>query len=147
MPTVFSDVFSLDYEATANLLAGRWLSNVPDHALHPPQQELLNAAVQHNCCRFWLLDMRMQDQFSLALLDWLKELLAEQVVMVLGSPVFLACVANESHRAEIESIGTETLLRQQAQHEFYPYFFNSEEAAREWLANSQDHEHRPPRRA
>ncbi len=102
MPTVFSDVFSLDYEATANLLAGRWLSNVSDHTLHPPQQELLNAAVQHNRCRFWLLDMRMQDQFSLALLDWLKELLAEQVVMVLGSPVFLACVANESHRAEIE---------------------------------------------
>ncbi|GAC1379083.1 MAG: hypothetical protein NVSMB30_27080 [Hymenobacter sp.] len=146
MPTVFSDVFSLMYEAAPNLLVGRWLSNVPDRTLHPPQQELLNAAVQYNRCRFWLLDMRAQDQYSPALLDWLKGLLAEQVVTVLGSPVFLACVASESHRAEIESVGTEILLRQQAQHEFYPYFFNNEEAAREWLADSQDHAHRPPRR-
>lgn len=146
MPTVFSDVFSLDYEAAPNLLVGRWLSNVPNHTLHPPQQELLQAAVKHNRCRFWLLDMRSQDEFSSALLDWIKELLAEQVVMVLGSPVFLACVANESHRAEIDSMGTETLLRQQAKHEFYPYFFNNEEAAREWLADSQSHEYRPPQR-
>ncbi|WP_426061350.1 hypothetical protein [Hymenobacter sp. B1770] len=146
MPTVFSEVFSLDYEAAPNLLVGRWLTNVPDHTLHPPQQELLSAALQNSRCRFWLLDMRTQNEFSLALLDWLKELLAEQVVMVLGSPVFLACVASESHRDEIDSIGTETLLRQQAQHEFYPYFFNNEEAAREWLAESQSHEHSPPRR-
>jgi hypothetical protein len=147
MPTVFSDVFSLDYEPATNLLVGRWLSNVPDHTLHPPQQELLNAALQYNRCRFWLLDMRRQEEYSPALLDWLRELVAEQVVMVLGSPVFLACVASESHRAEIEGVGTETLMRQQAQHEFYPYFFSNEEAAREWLVDSQDHAHRPPRRA
>ncbi len=146
MPTVFSDVFSLNYEPAANLLVGRWLRNVADHGLHPPQQELLNSALHHNRCRFWLLDMRVQDDYSPTLLDWLKELVAEQVVLVLGSPVFLACVANESHRAEIEGIGTETLMRQQAQHEFYPYFFSSEEAAREWLADGQSHEYRPPRR-
>ena len=69
------------------------------------------------------------------------------MVSVLGSPVFVACVADECHRAEIDSIGTETLLRQQAQHEFYPYFFTNETVAREWLADSQDHEHRPPGRA
>ena len=125
---------------------GRWLRNVPDHTLHPPQQELLSAALQHNRCRVCLPDMRRQDGYSPALPDGLRELLAEQVVMVLGSPVFLACIASESHREEIESIGTETLLRQQAQHEFYPYFFNNEEAAREWLADSQTHEHRPPQR-
>ncbi|ALW85079.1 hypothetical protein AUC43_08245 [Hymenobacter sedentarius] len=146
MPTSFSDVFALNYESQPNLLVGRWLSNVPDHTLHPPQQELLSAAIKHNRCRFWLLDMRSQDQYSPALLDWLKELLAEQVVMVLGSPVFLACVASESHREEIGSIATETLLRQQAQHEFYPYFFNDEAAAREWLADSQVYSHRQPQR-
>ena len=146
MPTNLSDVFALNYETAPNLLVGRWLSNVPDHSLHPPQQELLDAALQHNRCRFWLLDMRAQNTYSPALLDWLKELMAEQVVTVLGSPVFLACVASEEHRDEIESIGTEAMLRQQAQHEFYPYFFNDEQAAREWLADSQSHEHRPPRR-
>lgn len=146
MPTVLSDAFSLDYEPLTNLLVGRWRRDVPDHKLHPPQQELLSAALHHNSCRFWLLDMRAQDEYSPALLDWLKELLAEQVVMVLGSPVFLACVASESHREEIESIGTEAILRQQARHEFYPYFFNDEAAARDWLADSQTYEHYPPRR-
>ena len=90
--------------------------------------------------------MRTQQAFSPLLLEWLGKLLAQQVVSVLGSPVFMACVADESHRAEIESISTEALLRQQAEHEFYPYFFHDEAAARLWLADSQDHEHRPPRR-
>ena len=146
MNDVFSDVFALSYEPDPNLLVGRWLRDVADRSLLPPQEELLSAALQHNNCRFWLLDMRTQDTFSPVLLDWLSQLLAQQVVSVLGSPVFMACVADESHRAEIEGIGTETLLRQQAEHEFYPYFFHDEAAAREWLADVQDHTHRPPRR-
>ena len=146
MNNVFSDVFALSYEPAPNLLVGRWLRNVADRSLLPPQQELLHAALQHNNCRFWLLDMRGQNAFSPLLLEWLGKLLAQQVVAVLGSPVFMACVADESHRAEIESISTDTLLRQQAEHEFYPYFFHNEAAARVWLAESQDHAHRPPSR-
>lgn len=146
MNNVLSDVFALSYEPEPNLLLGRWLHDVADRSLFPPQEELLTTARHHNSCRFWLLDMRRQTTFSTLLLDWLGALLAQQVVSVLGSPVFIACVADESHRAEIESLSTETLLRQQAEHEFYPYFFHDEAAAREWLADSQDHEHRPPRR-
>ena len=144
MNDVFSDVFALTYEPAPNLLVGRWLRDVADRSLYPPQEELLNAALRHNHCRFWLLDLRTQREFSPLLLEWLQSLLAQQVVSVLGSPVFVACVADERHRADIESLGTETLLRQQAQHEFYPYFFNDELAARAWLADSQDHAHRPP---
>ena len=146
MNNIFSDVFALSYEPAPNLLLGRWLHDVADRSLLPPQEELLNAALQHNRCRFWLLDMCRQQEYSPLLLEWLGNLLAQQVVSVLGSPVFVACLADESHRAEIESIGTETLLRQQAEHEFYPYFFHDEGAARQWLAESQDHAHRPPRR-
>ena len=146
MNNIFSDIFALTYESAPNLLMGRWLRDITDRSLLPPQEELLTSAQQHNRCRFWLLDLRAQRDYSPLLLDWFGSLLAQQVVSVLGSPVFIACIANESHRAEIESLGTETLLRQQAQHEFYPYFFNNEAAAREWLADSQDHEHRPPRR-
>ena len=142
-----SDVFALHYEATPNILIGRWLRNIADRSLLPPQEQLLSAALQNNRCRFWLLDMSSQHDFSTALLDWLGLLLTQQVVTILGSPVFVACVAAERHRAEIESMGTETLLRQQAKHEFYPYFFHDEAAARQWLTDSQDHEHRPPRRA
>ena len=145
MNDVFSDVFALSYEAAPNLLVGRWLHDVADRSLLPPQEELLGAALQHDRCRFWLLDLRNQHEFSPMLLGWLQSMLAQQVVTVLGSPVFVACVADERHRPEIDSISTETLLRQQAAHEFYPYFFNDEPAARQWLAESQDHEHRPPR--
>lgn len=146
MNNVFSDVFALSYEAAPNLLVGRWLRDVADRSLLLPQEELLSAALHHNRCRFWLLDMCTQATFSPLLLEWLGALLAQQVVSVLGSPVFMACVAHESHRAEIESLSTETLLRQQAEHEFYPYFFHNEAAARSWLADSQDHAHRPPQR-
>jgi hypothetical protein len=146
MNDAFSDVFALQYEPDPNLLVGRWLRDVADRSLLPPQAELLSAALQHNNCRFWLLDMRSQEAFSPLLLEWLGQLLAQQVVSVLGSPVFMACVSNERHRTEIESISTEALLRQQAEHEFYPYFFNDEAAAREWLADTQDYQHRPPRR-
>ena len=146
MNNVFSDVFALNYEPTPNLLVGRWLRDVADRSLLPPQEELLTAALQHNHCRFWLLDMRSQEAFSPLLLEWLSTLLAQQVVSALGSPVFMACVADENHRAEIEGLSTEALLRQQAEHEFYPYFFHDEAAARVWLADSQDHEHRPPGR-
>ena len=146
MNNVFSDVFALSYEPEPNLLLGRWLHDVADRSLFPPQEELLTTARHHNNCRFWLLDLHTQREFSPLLLEWLQSLLAQQVVSVLGSPVFVACVADERHRADIESLGTETLLRQQAQHEFYPYFFHDEQAARAWLADSQDHAHRPPRR-
>lgn len=146
MNNVFSDVFALDYEPKPSLLVGRWLRDVADRSLLPPQQELLSAALQHNNCRFWLLDMRAQDAFTPIFLEWLSQLLAQQVVSVLGSPVFMACVSDERHRTEIESISTEALLRQQAEHEFYPYFFHDEAAARQWLADSQDHAHRPPTR-
>jgi hypothetical protein len=146
MNNVFSDVFALRYEPASNLLVGRWLRDVADRSLLPPQRELLNAALHHNNCRFWLLDLRGQQAFSPMLLEWLGQLLAQQVVAVLGSPVFMACVADESQRSDIESISTDTLLRQQAEHEFYPYFFHDEAAARVWLAESQDHAHRPPGR-
>ena len=146
MNNILSDVFALAYEPAPNLLVGRWLRDVADRSLYPPQEELLAAALHNNRCRFWLLDMCTQRAFSPMLLDWIGKLLAQQVVAVLGSPVFVACVAHKNHRAEIESIGTETLLRQQAQHEFYPYFFDAESDAREWLADSQNYEHRPPKR-
>ena len=112
MNNVFSDVFALTYEPAPNLLLGRWLRDVADRSLLPPQQELLSAALRHNHCRFWLLDLRHPQAFTPLLLEWLGSLLAQQVVSVLGSPVFMACVSDERHRAEIESLSTETLLRQ-----------------------------------
>lgn len=69
---------------------------------------------------------------------WFESLLSQQVVQVLGKPVFLACVATEQNRADIEGVATQVRLRAHAQHEFYPYFFVEETAAREWLLYHQE---------
>ena len=71
MNNVFSDVFALSYESAPNILVGRWLRDVADRSLLPPQEELLKTALHHNRCRFWLLDMRSQQVFSPLLLEWL----------------------------------------------------------------------------
>lgn len=60
-----------------------------------------------------------------------------------GSPVFIAYVAAEAHRADIESVTTEAMLLQAAQAEFYP-FFNNEAAARDWLGYYQGHPRQTP---
>ena len=62
----------------------------------------------------------------------------------MGSPIFVAYVAAETHRTEIEDVATAAMLRQSAQAEFYPFFFNNEVAAREWLAYYQSHPEQAP---
>ena len=64
MNNIISDVFALSYEPAPNLLVGRWLRDVADRSLYPPQEELLAAALQNNSCRFWLLDMHTQLVYS-----------------------------------------------------------------------------------
>ncbi len=71
MNTILSDVFALHYEATPNILIGRWLGDVADRSLLPPQEELLSAALQNNRCRCSLLDMSSPLEFSPLLRDWL----------------------------------------------------------------------------
>lgn len=139
-----SNVFSLTYDAAQHLLVGHWLRDTSDDDLYPSYERLLAEAQAHDRCRFWLLDMRGRSWHSENFGQWLADLLARRVVHELGSPVFIAYVAAEHHRAAIESAATEAILRQAAQVEFYPYFFDSEEAAREWLVYYQRHPGRPP---
>jgi len=128
------DVLSLTYEAEAGLLLCRWRPDAPSEELAPVFEALLaEAQIFHNC-RFWLFDMRERAWHPPVFEKWFAGLLSQQVVQVLGKPVFLACVATEQNRADIESIGTQLRLRAHAENEFYPYFFDDEAAAREWLA-------------
>ena len=125
--------FTLTHEPAAGLLVGRWPAHAPAEDLRPAFERLVEAAKAAGNCRFWLLDLRERAAFH----EWFRGLLSQQVVRELGKPVFVACVAAESSRAEIESVATQVRLRQQAQDEFYPYFFSDEAAAREWLAYHQ----------
>ncbi|MFD1873408.1 hypothetical protein [Hymenobacter bucti] len=136
--------FSLDYEAASHLLVGRWLHSLADDDLYPDYYRLLTAAKAHGNCRFWLLDMRLRSWHSVAFATWFSELLANEVVREVGAPVFVAYVAGEAHRVDIESVATDVTLRQTAQVEFYPYFFSNEAAARDWLLYHQEHPDQEP---
>ena len=134
-----TDFFSLGYEVAPHLLVGRWLHESEDGDLYPAYLRLLATAKANGNCRFWLLDMRQRDWHTVAFAEWFGGLLANQVVREVGAPVFVAYVADETHRVDIESVATEAMLRQAARVEFYPYFFNDEAAARDWLIYYQTH--------
>jgi hypothetical protein len=138
------DFFSLDYEAKPHLLVGRWLHDSDDDDLYPAYRRLLASAKANGNCRFWLLDMRRRSWHTAAFAQWFSELLANQVVREVGAPVFVAYIADEAHRVDIESVATEATLRQAAQVEFYPYFFSDEATAREWLLYYQTHPEQKP---
>lgn len=132
--TLPTDVLSITIEAEQCLLVCRWRPDAPSENLAPVFDALLKKAHAANNCRFWLFDMRERAWHPPVFEKWFAGLLAQRLVAVLGKPVFLACVANEQNRADIENIATQVRLRSHAEHEFYPYFFEDEAAAREWLA-------------
>ena len=139
MAAASADRFSLTYDPTHYLLIGHWLSGQDDQALYPSYQQLLAAAKAHDNCRYWLLDMQQRAWHSASFTQWYTDLLANLVVRELGAPVFVAYVAAEHHRSEIDSVATQAMLRQTAQVEFYPYFLNNESSARDWLVYHQTH--------
>jgi hypothetical protein len=143
MPTT-PDQFSLAYDAEQHLLIGAWLSDTEEDDLYPSYERLLAAAHAHDKCRFWLLDMRKRSWHSVAFARWFGNLLAHQVVRELGSPVFVAYVAEETHRVDIEGVASDAMLRQTAQVEFYPYYFDNEQSAREWLVYYRTHPDQTP---
>lgn len=144
MSEIPADVFSLSYVAAQHLLVGHWLRDAGEENLYPSYQRLLAAAKAHGNCRFWLLDMRRRSWSTPTFTKWFGELLANQAVREVGSPIFVAYVAAEAHRADIEGVATAAMLRQSAQAEFYPFFFKNEAAAREWLVYYQSHPGQAP---
>ena len=147
MPVISPAVFSLAYDADHHLLLGHWHLDTDDADLYPSYERLLAAAKAHGNCRFWLLDMRLRSWHTATFTQWFAGLLANQAVREVGAPIFVAYVAAEHHRADIESVATEAFLKQSAPAEFYPFFFSSEAAARAWLTYHQAHpEQLPPAR-
>lgn len=134
-----SDIFSITYDAVQQLLIGHWLHDSGDDDLYPSYDRLLAAAKENDKCRFWLLDMRRRNWHTETFTKWFTEFLTNQAVRELGSPIFIAYVAAEEHRADIESVTTEAMLLQAAQAEFYPFFFNNEAAAYDWLVYYHSH--------
>jgi hypothetical protein len=144
MSSIAAEIFPIDYVAAEHLLVGRWLHDTGDDDLYPSYERLLAEAKAHGNCRYWLLDMRLRNWHTATFTKWFAELLTHQAVHEVGAPIFVAYVAAETHRTDIESVATQAMLRQAAQIEFYPYFFNSETDAHEWLLYYQAHPEQTP---
>ena len=144
MSSFFADIFSIDYVAAEHLLVGRWLRDTDDDGLYPSYERLLAEAKAYGSCRYWLLDMRLRRWHTATFTKWFANLLTHQAVREVGAPIFVAYVAAEVHRTDIESVATQAMLRQAAQIEFYPYFFNNEAAAHDWLLYYQTHPEQTP---
>lgn len=129
--------FTLTYDAATSRLLGHWPACVADHALRAQYADLLTAASAHGNCRFWLLDLRARDWHTPDFGRWYSEVFAPATHAALHQPVFIAYVLRSAHYAIANTPGVQATQRGCAAHGVYPFFFDSETAAHEWLAHQQ----------
>lgn len=126
------DSFSLEYRPDQHLLIGRWLRPVLFEELKTHYQALLDAALAHDHCRHWLLDVRRRDIHDGAALAWFADF-SRQLTDLLGRPVVLAYFAMVNQSAAAADVNLRDNIRQGAvQGNSYRYF-NQENEALAWL--------------
>jgi hypothetical protein len=129
--------FQLYYDPSIELIRGRWPDPVLDADLRGHYIELLAQAQQHNGCCYWLLDMRRRHWHMPSFGPWFSTEYAAAVQEALGRPVFIAYVLSPRHEASAESLRTQATQCTCTQHDIYPCFFATEEAALDWLHHQQ----------
>lgn len=132
-----SYTFSLTYDAAARQLHSCWRGTTTDDELYAHYAELMAAAEAHDYCRFWLLDMRERNWHASGFGRWFGNEFAAIAHQVLGQPLFIAYVLNPTHKAIADSPGVQATQYNCAAHGVYPFFFDNEAAARDWLAHQQ----------
>ncbi|MGI4759599.1 MAG: hypothetical protein ACRYF0_02745 [Janthinobacterium lividum] len=133
----FSALFSVAYELRTDILLGAWAGGVPAAALPGCYDQLLAAARAHGNCRFWLLRLQQRNWHDEGFGQWFNEEFAPWAGAALGSPLFVACVMHPSQRPHVEASRTEQLLRRVAGRNIFPFYFENETDARDWLCDQQ----------
>lgn len=137
LPPVSADAFSLAYEPRTDTLLGTWAGPVPAAALPGCYGRLLAAACAHGDCRFWLLHLQQRNWHDEVFGQWFNAEFAPRAGVVLGRPLFLACVVHPGQRPHVEASRTGQLLRQAASRNVFPFYFEREADARAWLYDQQ----------
>jgi hypothetical protein len=135
-----SYTFGLTYEAATQQLHGCWRSPVPEDDLYGHYAELMDAAEMHQNCRFWLLDMRARNWHAPNFGWWFGNEFAAIAQQVLGQSLFIAYVLSPTHKALADSLSVQATQCNCAAYGVYPFFFDNEAAARDWLAHQQAHD-------
>ena len=131
------ETFQLTYDDANSLLLGTWPGQVLDVELRHQYEELLVAAQRHGSCRYWLLDMRARNWHMPSFGRWFGADFAAAVHRALGQPVFIGYVLSPRHREAASTPRTQATQRGCATHNVYPYFFDSPDAALDWLRHQQ----------
>lgn len=141
MPTVLTvsepTTFQLHYDVAAKLLRGGWSAPVLDADLRGHYIGLLAQAQAYGNCRYWLLDLRQRNWHMPSFGQWISTEFAAAAHAALGQPLFIAYVLGPRHQTAAEAPRSQTAQCDCTQHDVYPYFFASEEAALDWLRHQQ----------
>jgi len=129
--------FSLAYDARAQQLLACWRGHVTDNDLYAEYAELVASAEAHDYCRFWVLDIRARSWHSAAFRHWFSNEFAAAAHAALRRPLFLAYVVSPDQGRYINTPGVQTSQYNCLAYDLYTFFFDSEAAARDWLAHQQ----------
>ena len=135
-----SSLFDFGYVPDSRLLRGCWHGTVTADDLYGHYAELMAAAETHGNCRFWLLDMRLRNWHTSSFSRWFGNEFAELAHITLGQPIFMAYVLHPNHRAIADSPGMQAVQCHCAAHGVYPFFFDHDAAALDWLMHQQAHD-------
>lgn len=130
------ETFQVCYLPAERLLRGAWTTQTLDADIRDHYSELIALAQEHDC-RYWLLDMRQRNWHMPSFGQWFSTEFAPLVHAALGQPLFVAYILSPRHRAVAESMRIQACQRGCAQHDVYTYYFENEEAARDWLHYQQ----------
>ncbi len=143
-PVHSPNTFHLNYDPTTNRLLGKWPASVADTHLRTHYAYLLSKACEHGNCLFWLLDLRERNWHTPGFGRWFGTVFAQAAQAALHQPLFIAYVLSPTHQLISNTPGAQATQRDCAAHGVYPFFFDSEAAASEWLAHQQRHDMSSP---
>lgn len=136
----FDDKFTSTYDASRRQLVACWRYPATDIELYEQYAELMALAETHDCCRFWQLDMVARNWHTPAFGRWFGHEFAPLAHAALGKPLFIAYILEAQHQPFANSPGTQATQSSCATHDVYPFFFEEEGSAQEWLAHQQAHD-------
>jgi hypothetical protein len=134
LATYSPDSFTLDYRPEQHLLIGRWLrpASLPEIQAH--YQALLAAALVHDKCHHWLLDVRRRPAIDPDAALWFREEFGPQLPLALGQPVALAYFAMVNQDIATQNPALKENIRQGSLQNGHYRYFNQESDALAWLA-------------
>jgi hypothetical protein len=132
--TYSAESFSIEYRAEQHLLIGRWLCPVLLEELQTHYEAMLEAALAHEGCRHWLLDVRRRPYRDEAAAQWFGDVFGPRLPQALGRPVVIAYFAmvNQDIASEDATLWA-NMVQGSLQGSQYCYF-NQESEALAWLS-------------